>query len=74
MPKDLPYSYGEDRLVLLVRDQAWAYAYWDFTPGTWDSARRKLEHDPSLKPMMRIHDLTSKKITRVLIALEAQNW
>lgn len=37
----LPDGYGIDRLVLLPRDPAWLYAYWDLAGETRDSARHR---------------------------------
>ncbi|MCL5035847.1 MAG: DUF4912 domain-containing protein [Chloroflexi bacterium] len=31
-PAGLPESYGEDILVLLMRDPYWAFGYWDISP------------------------------------------
>ncbi len=36
LPAELPYHYGDDRIVLLVRDPHWAYSYWEVS-------RKKLE-------------------------------
>jgi hypothetical protein len=33
---DLPFSYNETKLVLMVRDPLWAYAYWDFSADSWN--------------------------------------
>ncbi len=31
---ELPESYGDERVVLMVRDPFWVHAYWDVTPKT----------------------------------------
>ncbi len=31
--QELPDSYGENKLVLMVRDPYWVFAYWEMTPG-----------------------------------------
>lgn len=36
---ELPRSYGKDRLVILVRDPRWLFAYWELTASTWERAR-----------------------------------
>lgn len=72
--QDLPFSYGATKFVLLVRDPYWAYSYWDFSSETWSWAQKKLAGDPSLKPMIRIHDLDRKSSSNFLISLGAQNW
>jgi len=57
---ELPRSYGVDRLVLMVRDPYWLYAYWEITatrmeeisarhgPGAWNASR----------PVLRVYDVT----------------
>ncbi len=57
---ELPRRYGVDRLVLLVRDPYWLYAYWEITatrqeefnatygPRAWNSTR----------PVLRVYDVT----------------
>lgn len=72
--RDLPFSYGETKLVLLVRDPYWAYSYWDFSGETWNWAQQKLSQDTSLKPMIQVHDLDAKRSYRLSISLEAKNW
>lgn len=71
---DLPFSYGETKLVLMVRDPYWAYSYWDFSREKWSWTQQKLQEDFSLKPVMRVHDLTAKRFCDILISLEARNW
>lgn len=71
---DLPSSYGETKLVLLVRDPYWAFSYWDFSGETWNWVQKKLAEDTSLKPLMRIHDLDAKRSYDLLVSLEAKNW
>ncbi|RKO66993.1 DUF4912 domain-containing protein [Desulfofundulus salinus] len=57
---ELPRRYGVDRLVLLVRDPYWLYAYWEITatrqeefnatygPRAWNTTR----------PVLRVYDVT----------------
>lgn len=57
---ELPRSYGLDRLVLMVRDPYWLYAYWEITatrmeeitsrygPQVWDDSRA----------VLRVYDVT----------------
>ena len=72
--KDLPFSYGETKLVLLVRDPYWAFSYWDFSGETWNWVQQRLKSDSSLKPMLRVHDLNTQRFFDLLISLEAKNW
>ena len=71
---DLPFSYGETKLVLLVRDPYWAYSYWDFSGSTWNWIQSLLSSDSRLKPAIRVHDLDTKRFFDLLISLEAKNW
>lgn len=31
-PRELPSGYGDDRIVLMVRDPYWVFVYWEITP------------------------------------------
>ena len=72
--KDLPYSYGETKFVLMVRDPYWAFSYWDFSGDTWEWVQTQIRGDSSLKPVIRIHDLSAKQTFDLLVALEVRNW
>ena len=39
---ELPGGYGEDRLVLLVRDPHWMFAYWELTLANIENLRQSL--------------------------------
>lgn len=71
---DLPFSYAETKLTLLARDPYWAYSYWDFSGDTWSCVQQQLGEDPSLRPIMQIHDLDAKHSWNLLVTLEARNW
>lgn len=40
MPPELPDHYNDTRLVLMVRDPDWLYAYWEVGDGHWDNLVR----------------------------------
>ena len=71
---DLPFSYGETKLVLMVRDPYWAYSYWDFSGETWNWVQGKLREEVVLKPMLRVYDLTAQRSFDLLVSLEVKNW
>ena len=71
---ELPFSYNETKLVLLVRDPYWAFSYWDFSGETWNWIQKKFSEESNLKPMMRIYDLDAKRSYHLLISLETKNW
>jgi len=60
--KDLPSGYGEDRIVLLVRDPWWLYTYWEVT----DSKKEQIQRESGcswgeLRKVLRIYDVTNVK-------------
>jgi hypothetical protein len=54
---EFPARYGVDRLVFLVRDPSWIYAWWELTEPTLASGRRTLAADASL--VLRVYDVTA---------------
>ncbi|MBN2172264.1 MAG: DUF4912 domain-containing protein [Candidatus Krumholzibacteriota bacterium] len=52
-PPELPESYGEDRITLMVRDPHWLFCYWEVT----DILRARVRADFSGDPwtVLRIH-------------------
>lgn len=38
-PRDLPIEYGDTRIVLLVRDPEWVFAYWEINDATREELR-----------------------------------
>ncbi len=53
---ELPDSYNETRVVLLLRDPAWAFAYWDLQTTDSDAFRRSDEFEGLL---LRVYSLAS---------------
>ena len=53
-------GYGEDRIVLMVKDPWWLYAYWEIQPQTERAARAQLlPHEVAgLQSILRVHDVT----------------
>ena len=56
----IPTSYGDDRIVLLVKDPWWLYAYWDIQSSTERAARGQLlPHEVAgLQSVLRVYDVT----------------
>lgn len=52
----LPGRYGVDRLVLLVRDPYWVYAWWELTDASLAAGRRELAADADL--VLRVYDVS----------------
>jgi hypothetical protein len=81
--EDLPVSYDEDRIALLVRDPYWVHVYWDITRETLAKAQEALgERWPEAKSILRVHDVTgvgfdgtnANSYFDVEIAGGASNW
>lgn len=55
-----PTGYGDDRIVLLVKDPWWLYAYWEVQDGTDRAARGQLlpQEVAGLQSVLRVHDVT----------------
>lgn len=56
----IPAGYGEDRIVLMVKDPWWLYAYWEIQPATERAARSQLlPHEVAdLSSVLRVYDVT----------------
>lgn len=81
---ELPKAYGIDRLILMVRDPHWLYAYWEisatkqeefdsnFGVGAWNSSR----------PVLRVYEVAGEEFngsnaisyTDIGIGEENDNW
>jgi uncharacterized protein len=60
----LPAHYGEDALVLLVRDPWWLYAYWEITSGRQRQVEREMEKSGlrHRKTVLRMYDVTGSSL------------
>lgn len=59
-PTELPQRYGDDRIVVMVRDPYWIFTYWEITPETFSRARRELrEEADGSKTVLRVYDISS---------------
>jgi len=56
----VPAGYGEDRMVLMVKDPLWLFAYWEVRPETERSVRSQLlpSEIPDLRSVLRVYDVT----------------
>ncbi len=73
--------YGEDRLVLMIRDPYWCFAYWELTPETQSDLQARLSGGQA-RLILRVYDVTdvefdgtnAHRFMDVEISLEADNW
>lgn len=75
--------YGDDRLVLLIRDPYWCFAYWDLSPEKQSQIIRERQGAPGrVRLILRVYDVTQIEFTgfnahRTLdieVTDEASNW
>jgi len=58
--EELPSEYGQDKLVLLVRDPRWIYAYWELTSQTLDKFKKELGNAFSgARRTLRVYDISN---------------
>ena len=73
---ELPLGYNETRLVAMVRDPAWVFAYWEVQGDLIE--RTRLEEGPDLWDggcwTMRVMDLTRQDSFDLAIDVYARNW
>lgn len=56
---ELPDAYGDNRIVLMVRDADWLFAYWELQKDVADRARHTLSFQAEdIKTILRVYDVT----------------
>lgn len=58
--KDIPWGYGDVRIVAMARDPFWACCYWELTDRAIDAAREKIK-DPKAGLALRVYDTTHRE-------------
>jgi hypothetical protein len=70
LPRELPGSYGKDRIIVMVRDPYWLHCYWELTRPTVQRAEAALGQDwHTAKPILRVLDVTSEDTTSAAEAI-----
>ncbi len=63
--EDLPLSYNQTRLVLMVRDPFWVYAYWDISKEKEKEIKLyKQKYKGMVKSILRVYDITHENMSR----------
>jgi hypothetical protein len=80
----IPTSYPGNRLILMVKDPWWLYAYWDLEPQTERAARAQLlpNEVAGLRTILRVYDVThrafpgepSQGVFDIALSGLANNW
>ena len=57
---ELPDRYNEDKMVLLVRDPWWIFAYWEVTPGREQEVTSRMTEEGLAREstVLRVYDVT----------------
>jgi hypothetical protein len=74
---DFPHSYGDTKIVLLVRDPHWIYAYWEITESKYNEVANILGGGfNGAKETLRIYDTSSKpwKSFDITVPYGSRNW
>jgi hypothetical protein len=59
MPQDLPWGYGQDKIVLQVRDPWWIHAYWEVTNPTYERLKNELKDEfYRVRRILRVYDVS----------------
>jgi hypothetical protein len=80
---ELPRGYGNDKIVIMVRDPFWLFAYWEVTAKKIDEIKTRLhERFNGAKLILRVYDVTdinfneknAWKTVDIEITGGADNW
>lgn len=83
MPQELSAQYGEDKLILQVRDPWWMHTYWEVVSDTWNKFIQRLgEAFYSAKKVLRVYDISkiifdgknAHRFFDIEVGGEANNW
>ncbi len=84
MEPELPQAYGIDRLVLLVRDPQWLYAYWEVSATKQEEFNSNfgLEAWNSSRPVLRVYEVAGDNFngtnascyTDINLGVQDDNW
>jgi len=72
-----PLAYGDNRIVLLVRDPHWIYSYWELTENKYKEVRGILGSDfERSKEILRVYDSTVQpwKSFDITVSYGTRNW
>jgi hypothetical protein len=74
---EIPAGYNVDRIVALVRDPYWIFAYWEVTERKYHELERLFGRDwPKCRMILRVYDRTTDRPAHFDIDLTgaARNW
>lgn len=60
LAQELPFAYGQDKMVLLVRDPWWLFTFWEVRHETVEKLKNELKDDfYKAKRLLRVYDVTN---------------
>ena len=68
---ELPWGYGDGRLVALVRDPATLFVYWDFSPQQVEQAFAGLG---AARAVLKLLDARTELVRATEVRLDARGW
>lgn len=83
IPQDLPCEYGQDKIILQVRDPRWIHAYWEVGAKTLKRLKAELKDDfYNARRIMRVYDVSyiifngnnAHRFFDIHINAHANNW
>ncbi len=75
-PFEFPAGYGDNRIILMVRDPHWIYAYWEVNESRRSEIRQQIGDDVFYRSreFLRVYDAESLKHHDIEIGGGARNW
>lgn len=73
---ELPAGYGDNRVVLMIKDPHWIFAYWDIDPAVSDLFRSDFGNDiwDRSAPFLKIRNITKNEESYIRINEFSKSW
>src|SRR3954468_11386756 len=69
--RELPWGYGDGRLVALVRDPVTLFVYWDFSP---QQIAQGFAGRGASRPVLKVLDARAELVRATEVRLDARGW
>jgi hypothetical protein len=72
---EIPANYNVDRILAMVRDPRWIFAYWEVTDATFRELERRFESDwQRCRMILRVLDRSQDSHFDITLTEGARNW
>jgi len=73
---DIPSSYGDNKIVLMVRDPWTMYSYWEISSSVESAVREKIAKRglKGSKSVLRVYEITSTGDEKIAFEFELRDW